>query len=788
LKGVFVSDTLILEQQDSVSTPLAVPLSSSSTRFRYGLTIFCGAFLLFQVQLILGKYILPWFGGTPAVWTTCMLFFQLLLLGGYLYAHLLSTNLSGRTQAVVHIAVLAGSVSVIVLGALFWKTPLLPGPSWRPTSSDFPVSYILRLLLVAVGLPFLCLSASAPLLQSWFSRAYPGKSPYRLYALSNIGSLLGLVTYPFAVEPGFRLHAQAWLWSAAYMLFFAGLIACAIDIRRSALLASPAEALERAPHPSGSVQLLWFLLPAFASLMLLATTNLMCQEVAVVPFLWVLPLTLYLISFITCFDSPNWYRREIFHVLLGTALPMALIVLLSSINAPTLRQIWMLSLVLFACCMVCHGELVRLKPHPNYLTRFYLLISAGGAAGGIFVAIVAPQIFTGFWEFHFGLIGCLLLAMVALAQDRQSWWYWNRPYVSGVILLGLFLAPEFVSRYAGLAAIPMTMYNWHYYPLLTILAVWVGFITIRNGKQPPKYQRLNSAQLGSIAVVAALCASLYGQVQFDKYLAIRRDRNFYAALMLSKRGNAMHSVELRHGQTLHGYQSYDQPREPTSYYSRHRGMGLFMEAKAVCTPPCSLRYGIIGMGVGTLAAYGRLGDTFRFYELNPQVIGYSIGEKPYFTYIRNSLAKIEIVPGDARLSLEREFTEAGSQNFDVLVIDAFSSDSIPLHLLTQEAIEIYLEHLRGPHAVLIFHISNRMLDLSPVVATLAAHNHLAAVRLHKPHSADIADKSDWILLARNPNALAIDSFQGHLDSLPPPDHTMLWTDDFSNLFKVLRFH
>src|ERR1700758_4165652 len=228
-----------VDLQELIAEPVAVPLPVSRTRFRYGLTICCGAFLLFQVQLILGKYILPWFGGTPAVWTTCMLFFQLLLLGGYLYAHFLSTKLKARTQAIVHIALISVSALVIVLGAAFWKTPLLPGSSWRPASSDFPISQILRLLLVAVGLPFLCLSASAPLLQSWFARAYPGKSPYRLYALSNIGSFLGLATYPFVVEPRFRLHIQAWLWSAAYMVFFAGFIACAADIRRRAILLSP---------------------------------------------------------------------------------------------------------------------------------------------------------------------------------------------------------------------------------------------------------------------------------------------------------------------------------------------------------------------------------------------------------------------------------------------------------------------------------------------------------------------------------------------------------------------
>ena len=781
-----MSETLVLEQQDSTSGPLAVSLPASRTRFRYGFTIFCGAFLLFQVQLILGKYILPWFGGTPAVWTTCMLFFQLLLLGGYLYAHFLSSKLSARTQAIVHIAVISVSAGVIVLGAAFWKTPLLPGSSWRPASSDFPISQILRLLLVSVGLPFLCLSASAPLLQSWFARAYPGKSPYRLYALSNTGSLLGLVTYPFAIEPGFRLHLQAWLWSAAYMLFFAGLIACAMDIKRSAKPAAPSAELEEAIQPSGSVQLLWFLLPAFASLMLLATTNLMCQEVAVVPFLWVLPLSLYLISFIVCFDNPKWYRRGIFHVLLVASLPMALLVLLSSINAPVVRQVSVLGLVLFACCMVCHGELARLKPHPSHLTRFYLLISAGGAAGGMFVALAAPRIFSGFWEFHVGLIGCVLLGIFAIARDRESWWYRNKPYLGSTILLALFMAPEFLWRYAGLADIQSAMYRWHYYPLLTALAIWAVSVAIKNRNTQASYRPINSAQLASVAIIVALAASLYGQVQFDKLREVRRDRNFYASLLI--RRSALHTIELRHGQTSHGSQSSVQPTEPTSYYARHRGIGLFMEAKAACTSPCPLRYGIIGMGAGTLAAYGRPGDTFRFYELNPQVIGYSTGSRPYFTYIHDSPARVEIMPGDARLSLEREFSESGSQKFDVLVVDAFSSDSIPLHLLTQEAIEIYLEHLRGPDSVLVFHISNRMLDLSPVVAALAAHNRLAAVRLHKPHGADIADKSDWILLSRDPYALAINSFQDHLDSLPPPDPTMLWTDDFSNLFRVLRLH
>jgi signal transduction histidine kinase len=442
--------------------------------------------------------------------------------------------------------------------------------------------------------------------------------------------------------------------------------------------------------------------------------------------------------------------------------------------------------VLFGCCMVCHGELVRLKPHPSHLTRFYLLISAGGAAGGMFVALVAPRIFSGFWEFHVGLIGCVLLGIFAIARDRDSWWYHNKPYLGGAMLLGLFLAPDFLWRYSGLADIQMVMYRLHYYPLLLALAIVVGVVTLRTWNRESMFRRLNGAQLAATLIVVALAASLYGQMQFDKLREVRRDRNFYAALLI--RRSALHTIELRHGQTSHGSQSSDQPNEPMSYYARHRGIGLFMEAKAACVPPCSFRYGVLGMGVGTLAAYGRPGDTFRFYELNPQVIGYSTGPKPYFTYIRDSAARVEIVPGDARLSLEREFNETGSQKFDVLFVDAFSSDSVPLHLLTQEAIEIYLKHLRSPNSVLIFHISNRMLDLSPVVAALTAYNHLAAVRLHKPHGVDMADKSDWILLSRDPSALAINSFQGHLDSLPSPNPKMLWTDDFSNLFKVLRLH
>jgi hypothetical protein len=774
--------TLVIEQPrtELAATPRARLKSGTSL---YGFAIFCGAFLLFQIQLILGKYALPWFGGAPAVWTTCMLFFQLLLLGGYFYSHAVS-RLSLRRQSIVHVSLLVVSVGLMVVGCFFWKTPLLPGPSWRPSHGDSPVLGILSLLTVAVGLPYLCLSTTGPLLQNWFARAHASESPYRLYALSNVGSLLGLITYPFVFEPNLRLHTQAWLWAAGYLAFSVACIVCARKIRLASADAPAVHAQEEdmAP-PTRFSQALWFLLPACASVMLLATTNLLCQEVAVVPFLWVLPLSLYLISFIVCFDNPKWYRRGLFQILMAVGLPTSILALLGEANALVGRQVLMLGLVLFGCCMVCHGELVRLKPQPALLTRFYLLVSAGGAAGGIFVVLIAPQIFTGFWEFHFGLIACVVVAILALIRDRGSWWHNAQPYLGMVILLGLALVPDFLSRYIGLAVVPEMMYRAHYYPILTALALATAVVFFMTRNKPSNTRRFNLAPLAALAVLAALCAALYLCVAFDKSRQIRRDRNFYSALQIQK-GLQLDSLELRHGQTSHGFQSRLHPKQPTLYYGRTSGIGRLLETD-VCLPNCSRRIAVIGLGVGALAAYGRSGDTMRFYELNPQVIAYSEGTNPYFTFLRDSSAKIETVLGDARLSLERELTEKGPQNFDVLVIDAFSSDAIPAHLLTSEALDVYLKHLRGPNSVLAFHISNKVLDLRYVLAALAAQKQLAVVRLNKRDSDNAAERSDWVMLARNPQALQRNAFESLIAPMPKPDDRMLWTDDYSNLYRVL---
>jgi hypothetical protein len=777
-----------------MSQAVLSPLTPVKSRLHlpFAVTIFLGAFLLFQVQPLIGKFVLPWFGGMASVWTTCMLFFQLLLLGGYLYSHWLSTRLKPRMQAAVHAGSLAVAASSIALGALLWRRPLLPSAGWRPTSPEHPLAHLLVLLTLAVGLPYLVLSSTGPLLQTWFSSTLGEKSPYRLYALSNAGSLLGLISYPVLFEPVFGLHAQAWIWCSGYTIFLACSLLCArLAARSSGAQATPPQPLsavsgpEAQAVPSRLIQLLWFLLAALPSLMLLATTNLICQEVAVIPFLWVLPLSLYLLTLIVCFDNPKWYRREIFHALLGIVLPLAALAFVQTRPVKSVQYlIAVFCAVLFSCCMVCHGELVRLRPQPAHLTRFYLWISAGGAAGGVFVAIVAPQVFSGYWEFQAGLVGCVLLAVLVCARDKTSWWYWPPPALGLIMFLGIATVPHLYVRYVGLLVPPDAFYTFHYYGLLTFFAVGLAFWYLRERKRPATFRRFNLAQIAAVTILAGLAIALWQEIVLQRRDDVRRDRNFYGSLAILYLPQRQTRI-LVHGQTTHGYQVLKEPAKPTAYYGLKSGIGLLMGARPPCAGRCGLRYGVIGLGAGTLSAYGRTGEVMRFYEINPQVIGYSTGAKPYFTFVRDAAARVEVVPGDARLSLERELRDQGSQGFDVLVVDAFNSDSIPVHLLTQEAFQVYLAHLRSAESVLAFHISNNTLDLRPVLLGLALRNHLSWVRLYKNNPFDSEERSNWVLMSRNPDALALTTFRGHIAPMPASAAAVLWTDDYSNLFHVL---
>jgi hypothetical protein len=500
----------------------------------YAITIFTGAFLLFQVEPLLARYILPWFGGTSAVWITCMLFFQLLLVAGYAYSHLIATRLQARMQAIVHIAIVCACVLLMGALALTWQSPITPGPNWKPANPDFPMTRIFILLLVSIGLPFFILSTTRPLLQAWFARSHEGASPYRLYALSNAGSLIALVTYPFLVEPALTLKAQAIVWSLLFVGFAMGVGLCARSIRHvplsdvSAVDVAESEDL-RIPGPTRSTRILWIALATVASVMLLATTNQVCQQVAAVPFLWVLPLAIYLLSFIICFDNQRWYRRSVFHPALGAAVFLALVVLCSP-DASIIIQIATYSALLFTICMVCHGELVRLKPHRRYLTSFYLMVAIGGAFGGILVVVIASWLFTGYWEFHLAIWTSLLMLIIVLMRDPNSWIHERRPVVAMALLAGAIVLPELIGVNSPLGAIHRTA------PHLIPAFVAVGLMSpVAFQKHSQLARRWPGSIVQACAILGLLVIGgvLLVDIGGNRANNLIASRNFYGTLAVS---------------------------------------------------------------------------------------------------------------------------------------------------------------------------------------------------------------------------------------------------------------
>jgi hypothetical protein len=753
--------------------------------FSLALTTFLGAFLLFQVELLIGKAILPWFGGAPAVWTTCLLFFQAVLLGGYAWVHALVGGTTTRRQALLHGALLGACVAVLAAHLAAWGSPLLPGVGWRPSGQENPSAAILLLLAISVGLPFLALSATAPLLQSWLTRIFPGRSPYRLYALSNLGSLLGLLSYPFIVEPALSLRVQARLWAIGFAVFA---IACGVCVVRARRLAPEEQrrtstAVNEVPSPAR--RLLWLGLPAGASVMLLAVTNQISQEVAVVPFLWVLPLSLYLLSFVVSFDHPRWYARGVFHPALGCALFVACLLLYYGADVPVLEQMGAWSFVLLTCCMACHGELARLAPGPRHLTSFYLLLASGGALGSLFVALVAPVVFRGFWELHLGLLGCGLLILFALLEDRESWLRTGRIWPAVLALVGAAAGAAYllVPRLAG--GLPSAQA----YPLGLALLL-VGWLTWRSRRRLWRGRPLLAA---TCVTVALMLVSVVLRAQMRAVVARSAvvSRGFFGVLEVEEefRGDPeRHAFLLRHGRIVHGYQfaEAEKRRIPTAYYGEGSGVALALldHPRRLAAPTgAPLRVGVAGLGVGTVAAYGRPGDLFRFYEINPDVVRLANGGGP-FTFLRDTPARVEVVLGDARVSLERE----QDQTFDVLIVDAFSSGAIPVHLLTREAFAVYLRHLAVPDGVLAVDVSNRTLDLRPVVRRLARSFGLVAVEVAKKGSPDGPTwGSLWVLLTRDTDFLSSPGigepdarWEGASLSFP------LWSDDHSSLLPLLK--
>ncbi len=765
----------------------------------YALTIFIAAFLLFQIEPMVAKYILPWFGGTPTVWTTCLLFFQVLLLAGYTYAHVIGTRLSARRQTAVHLALIAICIVAMAVSALAWKSPVLPAASWKPLSADFPIIRILLALSASIGLPYFVLSATAPLLQSWFARIHTDASPYRLYALSNFGSLIALLTYPFAVEPVLALRSQANLWSGIYVFFAIGMVLCAIPLLRADQSWHEADDTS-VDETSVGTRVLWLVLPACASFLLYASTGQMTQDTAPVPFLWVLPLALYLLSFIICFDSERWYRRGIFHPLLGLAIfaSFFVVIYISRISAvagkvvltPTkvslMVEIGNVLLLMFAGCMVCHGELVRLKPHRRDLTVFYLMVSAGGALGGILSVVVAPLVFRGFWDFRLAVWSSVVLMTVALARDRESWLYRSRPAL-GISILAVALAYPLLIRivehkqiYAGFA----------------FAVVGAVALTARSENRPRWLSRPGIVgQLSMGVAILVLAVIFIATTVIAMHDTLWITRNFYGVFRVVETDTPDHKVRsfrLLNGRISHGAQFFSREYEqlryyPSTYYSRNSGIGLVMmnHPRRAETGDSSLRVGVVGLGAGSMSAWGRPGDYFRFYEINPAIIRADNDPTGFFTYLRDSSAKVDIVTGDARLSMERELAQGHSQQFDVLVIDAFNGDSIPTHLLTREAMLVYLGEL-APDGVLAVHISNLYLDLRPVLAENSRALNLRYGYVHTDESNLVDWASDWVLLARNDNVLGQPAIAAHMESRDGLPRIRPWTDDYSNLFQLLK--
>jgi len=709
----------------------------------YALSVLLSAFLLFQVQPMIGKHILPWFGGTPTVWSTVLLFFQALLTGGYAYAYWVAGRLRDRLQGIVHLIVLAVSVSLLVITAVAWPSPLTPDASWGPQSSDLPVWGIFKVLLVSVGIPYFVLSSNSTLMQAWFVRDHRSGNPYRLYTLSNAGSLLALISYPFVFEPNLTLGAQAYIWSAGYLLFATSAAYLTVRTlrRRGAEEAHERDSKsDKDRLPSLGTHVLWIGLAACASTLLLSVTGQATQEVAVIPFLWVLPLTIYLLTFILAFSGGRWYSRGLYMITFFVLSFVSVWMLVKWPPFSIVTQLIIYALLLFVCCMICHAELFKLRPHPRFLPSFYLMTAIGGAVGGVLVSLVAPYLFSsGAWELQWGLVACGALVALVIQRERQ---------------------PRERRRQR------------------------------KSRRRGERYRRkVKPAVIIAAAVILLLASSVVLIMRAISSETLLATRNFYGVLRIWEINTdraGLQAYQFTHGKTVHGFQfqASDLREVPTTFYAESSGVGLSLSNHPA--RPGALRVGALGLGVGVIASYGQLGDVLRFYEINPGVIRIAEGEGGYFSFLADSQAEVQVIPGDARVSLERELVSEGSQDFDLLVLDVFSGDAVPLHLLTREAFEVYLGHL-NPDGIVAVNVSNRHFDLALEVYRLADEFNLGTALIEDMGDGTQSYDSVWMLLSRARSFLDLPDIAARSAPRPIiPANLPLWTDNYSSLLPLLK--
>jgi spermidine synthase len=684
----------------------------------YAVAVFLSSCLLFLAEPMVAKRLLPRLGGSAAVWTTCLVFFQTTLLLGYLYAHWLVTRLRPRTQAHVHSVVLAASLMLLVV-------TIGPGPH---AFSSHPILSVFWLLTALIGLPFFALSATSPLLQAWYANSIATTTTeasvthqdaatnqampaFRLFALSNLASLLALVAYPALIEPHFALHAQTVAWSIGFVIFVVAAVAVVWQSSRLNTPATePADFSRPGSRPPVSTRAVWILLAACGSLLLCAVTSYLGQNVAAIPLLWVLPLATYLLSFVLAFNGTRFYPRWLMLRLVAVALGSVGYLLYDTHVSLRLQlTVPFFVVTLFVACLFCHGELHRLRPSSQYATSFYLSIAAGGALGAFFVGIIAPVFFSANYELACSLI---LTAAAALIVTWEQGTAWRLFWLAGVVATFALLFIEAQS-----------------------------------------YSEDTTVQL----------------------------RSFYGTLRVRKALHPPGATLIRtllHGTITHGTQIFgnDLRTTPTTYYAYDSGVGI---ALRLCCGEQPRRVGVIGLGAGTLAAYGRRGDVFRFYEIDPLVEQLA---REVFTYIRESPAAIQVVIGDGRLSLAAE----PPQEFDVLVIDAFSGDAVPVHLLTTQAMALYQRHLR-PGGILAFHISSQYLNLAPVVWQQANYAGLPVVLIDSHDNEARGEFSaDWVLVTANKDFLSRPEVRHDAKEIEIINGLRLWTDDYNSLLPLLK--
>ncbi|MBB5345006.1 fused MFS/spermidine synthase [Tunturibacter empetritectus] len=672
-----------------------------ASRLLYGTTIFLGAFLLFLVEPMAAKQLLPVLGGSSAVWLTCLVFFQITLLLGYLYAHWITRCQATTWRRHVYL------VTLVAAAVLLIAQKIVPAESVQGVGH--PVTTIFSTLAFTIGLPFLLLSATSPLLQVWLQRARGGNIPYRLFALSNFGSLLALIAYPFVVEPHLTLKLQRSLWSFGFLLYAA---LCA-TITRQLPAPAPTGTIEetQAPAPAPArAKWLWFLLPMAAAMQLSAVTSHLTVNIAAIPLLWMLPLAIYLLTFILAFESPALYRRGIVVRLLVVMLAgLGYAISKTDVSLPIGIAILFFLAECFLAGLFCHAETYALRPdRPTETTLFYLLIAAGGAAGTFFIGIASPIIFSANYDLAISFFVTAALAIIVTWSDGWP----QRLLWSTAALLLLFFAIMLHTAYAREA----------------ILEV----------------------------------------------------RNFYGTLRVKQMVGPHGGTErmLLNGTIQHGTQLFAPglTRTPTTYYADNSGIGLSLH---YCCGSRPRNIAVIGLGTGTIATYGTANDSIRFYEINPLVRPIA---QNLFTYLRDSPAQITFADGDARTSL----TQESRQNFDVIAIDAFSGDAIPLHLLTIEAIALYKKHL-APNGILAFHVSNQYLNLAPEIAQLArAANMKAKLIESQPDDSLGAYRATWILLTSSPTFFDQPELAAAASAVPTDARLHTWTDDYSSILPILQ--